>query len=253
MKKYWYCSLLGILFLAACGGPRVSSFIPPSAPASAAKEPAPVLPGEVEATPQEEEINGPFAEPEIGPTVYQPYLRREEVPAPALPLPNNSCHLAVEVRNYDGVDGCGILLETDEGNLFLVGNTPRGDPLEAGTRISIGYELMQDFEGSNCANADAVIRITCKRLLRVSSGVPRPVVCEAYDKPDKWLYDLAVGYAATYVTRFPWKDGRYVYLLESPLGQYLYDCRGYQLCQPRKNCLSFIEDFSQGVVIYEGQ
>lgn len=200
-----------------------------------------------------EEINGPYLEPEIPPTAYQPYLRREEVPAPALPLPNNTCHLAVEVRNYDGVDGCGILLESDEGNLFLVGATPRGDPLEAGTRISIGYELMRDFEGSNCANADAVIRITCKRLLRVSSGVPRPVVCEAYDKPDQWLYDLAVGYGATYVTRFPWKDDRFVYFLESPSGQYLYDCRGYQLCQPRKNCLSYIEDFSQGVVIYEGK
>ena len=255
LKKYWYYSLLGILLLAACGGARVTPFVVPpnTAPAAAEEAPAPVLPGEIEEEPPVEEVPALDDVPDIPLTVYQPYLRREEVPAPALPIPNNNCHLAVEVRNYDGVDGCGILLESDEGNLFLVGATPRGDPLEAGTRISIGYELMRGYEGSNCANADAVIRITCKRLLRVSSGVPRPVVCEAYDKPSKWLYDLAVGYGATYVTRFPWRGGRYVYFVETPSGQYLYDCRGYQICQPRKNCLGFIDDFSQGVVIYEGK
>lgn len=111
---------------------------------------------------------------------------------------------------------------------------------------------MRDYTGDNCANADAVIRITCKRLVRVSSGVPRPVICEAYDKPARWLHTLAKDYSATYVTRFPWKEGRYVYLMESPFGQYLYDCRGYLICKPRKNCLGFIEDFSAGVIIYEG-
>lgn len=201
----------------------------------------------------EGEVNGPFLEPDIPATIYQPFLRRDNTPAPALPLPENSCHLAVEVRNYDGLDGCGILLETDAGNLLLVGSAPRGEPLEAGTRLSIGYELIDNYTGSTCANADAVIHVTCKRLLRVSSGVPRPVVCEAYERPGQWLHDLAIDYSATYITRFPWKEGRYVYLLESPMGQYLYDCRGYQICQPRKNCLSFIEDFSKGVIIYEGK
>jgi hypothetical protein len=202
--------------------------------------------------PVDEEMNGPFLPPAIPPTVYAPYLRRATTPAPALPIPSNECHLAVEVRNYDGEDGCGILLETDNGNLLLVGVPPRGEPLEAGTRLSIGYELMKNYQGINCVNADAVIRITCKRLLRVSSGLPRPVVCEAYDKPSQWLYDMAKSYSATYITRFPWSGGRYVYLLESPNGQYLYDCRGYLICMPRKNCLGFVKDFSKGVVIYEG-
>lgn len=192
------------------------------------------------------------AEPPNSPTVFAPYLRRSETPAPALPIPSNECHLAVEVREYDGVDGCGLLLETDSGNLFIVGNNPRGEPLEAGTRISIGYEYMKNFQGSDCGNADAVVRITCMRLLRVSSGIPRPIVCESYDKPSQWLADLAKDYSANYITRFPWDDGRVVYLLETAMGQYLYDCRGYLICKPRKNCLGFIKDFSNGVVIFEG-
>ena len=198
-----------------------------------------------------EDIAGPFEPPAIPPTVYEPYLRRADTPGPGLPAADNHCHLAAEVRNYDGTDGCGLLLETDDGNLFVVGADTRGEPLEAGTRISFGYEYMTDFADNNCGNADAVVRITCRRLLRVSSGLPRPVVCESYETPSKWLVDLAEGLGATYITRFPWADERTVYLLETADGQYLYDCRGYLICRPRRNCLSFIEDFSQGKLIYE--
>lgn len=251
MNKYWFFGLLALIFLTTCGGPRLVLAPAPAPEPSPAPASAPDTLNFAELPPVGQET-GPFLPPEVPPTVYQPYLRRATTPAPGLPQPKNSCHLAVEVRNYDGTDGCGILLETDTGVLFLVGAAPRGDPLEAGTRISIGWELMRDYQGDPCANADAVIRVTCMRLLRVSSGIPRPVLCEAYEKPAAWLLDLARGYGATYVTRFPWKGGRFVYLIESPEGQFLYDCRGYLLCQPRRNCLSFIEDFSKGVLIYEG-
>lgn len=194
---------------------------------------------------------GPYLPPVIPDTRYQPFIQRSVSPRPALPRPRNKCSLAVEVRNYDGLDGCGVLLETDDGALLRVGIRPRGEPLEAGTRISIGFEYMQDYESTSCGNEDGVIRVTCMRLLRVSSGLPRPVICEAYDKPARWLVEAAKSTAATYITRFPWKEDRYVYLLESAEGQYLYDCRGYLICRPRKNCLSFIENFSDGVIIYE--
>lgn len=253
LKKYCVFQVLAVLFVVGCGSPRAAAPTPSGErPAAGENSENPIDLNQPPTLHAEEEANGPFLPPEILPTVYAPYLRRAETPPPPLPFASNQCHLAVEVRNYDGVDGCGILLETDEGSLFLVGVPPRGEPLEAGTRISIGYEYMKDYEGANCANADAVIRITCRRLLRVSSGLPRPVVCEAYDKPSAWLHGLARDYSATYITRFPWDDGRYVYLLESPFGQYLYDCRGYLICMPRKNCLGFVKEITAGVLIYEG-
>ncbi|MEM9928432.1 MAG: hypothetical protein AAF840_01310 [Bacteroidota bacterium] len=248
MKKYPFWLFVASLLLVSCGSPKPAVVKTSPAPVIEVM-PRPVFNDTIPITPEPEPEN---TLPSIPPTIYAPYLRRTETPAPALPIPSNECHLAVEVREYDGLDGCGLLLETDSGNLFLVGNTPRGEPLEAGTRISIGYEYMKDFQGSDCANADAVIRVTCMRLLRVSSGIPRPIVCEAYDQPSEWLADLARDYSANYITRFPWDDGRYVYLLETALGQYLYDCRGYLICKPRKNCLGFIKDFSNGVVIFEG-
>ena len=198
-----------------------------------------------------ESPTGPYLPPVIPPTRYEPYIRRADTPAPPRPRARNTCQLAVEVRNYDGVDECGILLETDSGYLMRAGLQPRGKRLEAGTRISIGFEYMADDGQSSCTNVDAVIRITCIKLLRRSSGIPRPIVCESYDTPAEWLLQEAKFVGATYVTRFPWKEERFVYLVESPEGQYLYDCRGYLICQPRRNCLSFIDNFSDGQIIYE--
>ncbi|MEL6276566.1 MAG: hypothetical protein AAFU03_15820, partial [Bacteroidota bacterium] len=84
------------------------------------------------------------------------------------------------------------------------------------------------------------------------SGFPRPIVCRTYDESSQWIYELIQDLRPTYITRFPWADERTVYLFETPSGQYLYDCRGFILCQPKKNCLKFIEDFSAGELIYEG-
>lgn len=255
-KCYFFLAVFALLIF-ACGGAKV--VVRPYEPgpsvagqASSAPASAPEKPVEELISFDELEPYGPSEQPEIPATVYAPYLLRSETVAPPLPPASNGCHLPVEVRNYNGIDGCGILLETDAGNLLLVGVPPRGEPLEAGTRISIGFEYMKGDQGNDCGNADAVIRITCRRLLRVSSGLIRPILCEAYDQPAAWLLTLARDYSVTYITRFPWKEGRYVYLMESPFGQYLYDCRGYLICKPRKNCLSFVEDFSQGVIIYEG-
>jgi hypothetical protein len=257
LKKYYFFSTACILLIIACGGSK-SVVVPyesdPSVAGQASSAPAsaPEKPVEELISFNELELSGPFELTEISPTVYEPYVLRSETDAPPLPPASNVCHIPVEVRNYDGIDGCGILLETDAGNLLLVGVSSRGEPLEAGTRISIGFEHMKDYQGADCGNADAVIRITCKRLLRISSGLSRPVLCEAYGAPAEWLVNMTRDYFTTYITRFPWEEGRYVYLMGSLSGQYLYDCRGYLICKPRKSCLSFVEDFSQGVTIYEG-
>ena len=184
------------------------------------------------------------------PTVYQKYLTRSGDPAPPLPVPNNRCETLAEVRDYSGLDGCQMLLETDGGNLLLVETIIGGYNITLGSRIRFGFEYVEDAV-TICMHEDAVIRVTCVQEVRESSGIPRPIVCEAYDEVSEWLYDLAIEYAANYITRVPWSGGRYAYFFETAEGQYLYDCQGYLLCRAPRNCLQFIEDFSEGVLIYE--
>lgn len=206
----------------------------------------PIDPGGTPVPPDQTNNNTPWGRP----TVYQDFLTRPRDPAPPLPIANNRCETLAEVRDYSGLDGCQMLLETDAGNLFLVESIIGGYQINLGSRIRFGFEYVEDA-ASVCMHEDAIIRVTCVQEVRESSGFPRPIVCEAYSEVSEWLYDLAIEYAATYITRFPWSGGRYVYFIESADGQFLYDCQGYILCRAPRNCLQFIEDFSQGVIIYE--
>lgn len=183
------------------------------------------------------------------PTVYQAY-RSGPVELPPLPRASNQCNSVAEVRDYTGLDGCGQLLETDEGHLLLVQGISGGYEILSGSRIRFGFEYINDA-ASICMTEDAMIRVTCVQQLREPSIFPRPIVCESHDRISEWLYELAQYHAANYITRVPWTDGRTAYFFESSEGQYLYDCQGYLLCKAPKNCLQFIDDLSQGVLIYE--
>lgn len=186
------------------------------------------------------------------PANYQPFPASGK--SQGLPLPSavNTCETVGEVWDFDGSDGCGLVIQTTEGHLFAVAGLPQGYELERGSRIRFGFRYAVQEESRPCSTADAMVRITCMQVLRGSSGFPRPFVCQSFDEPSAWLQDLVIEHRANYVTRFPWKEDRFVYLFETSDGQYLYDCQGFLLCQPKSNCLRFIEDFSLGKLIYEG-
>jgi len=196
-------------------------------------------------------VIGPDVAAGYAPTIYQPLPTSDRRTPPPLPTAANQCDFVGEVWDFTGQDGCGLLVETTDGSLFNVAGLPQGYFLEGGTRIRFGFSYVEDG-ASVCMHEDAIIRITCMQLLRESSGFPYPIVCEVHKEPSEWIHELIQDLGALYVTRFPWRDERNVYLFETAAGQYLYDCRGFLLCQPKKNCLQFIEDFSQGELIYEG-
>lgn len=196
------------------------------------------------------EENGPPRSSAYAPTEYVdlPAAR----PGPAQPTARNTCDFVGEVWDFAGEQGCQQVVETTEGYLFSVVKVPPGYYLEGGSRIRFGFEYDRSGQGPNCGADNANIRITCLQLLRSASGFPRPIVCHAHDEPSQWIHELIRDLGATYVTRFPWDGERVVYLFETPSGQYLYDCRGFILCQPPTNCLKFIEDFNAGTQIFEG-
>ena len=193
--------------------------------------------------------SGQDSQPWDKPTVYQAY-RAGAVALPPLPAASNRCETVAEVRDNTELDGCQQLLETAQGHLLLVGSLSGGYELLSGARVRFGFEYIQDAV-SICMTEDATIRVTCVQQIREPSIFPRPIVCESHDRVSEWLYELAQYLTANYITRVPWTDGRTAYFFESSEGQYLYDCQGYLLCRAPRNCLQFIDDLSQGVLIYE--
>jgi hypothetical protein len=183
------------------------------------------------------------------PTEYVELPLRKRSVANAIPKAANGCEFVGEVWDFEDEGGCRQIVEISNGYLLSIISVPQGYFLESGSRIRFGFNYDTNSADA-CSLANASIRITCLQLLRTSSGFPRPMVCRTYDRPSQWIHELIQDLSATYVTRFPWTDDRVVYLFETPSGQYLYDCRGFILCQSPENCLQFIDDFNTGVQIY---
>jgi hypothetical protein len=66
------------------------------------------------------------------------------------------------VRNLAGLDGCGMLIELDNGKLLEPVSLPANIILEAGRRVSITYRLVD--RASNCM-AGETVEITRLRYL----------------------------------------------------------------------------------------
>lgn len=196
-------------------------------------------------------VNGPARSAAYAPTEYIDFPSPKAQHQGKRLSSSNGCNFVGEVWDFMGEGSCQQVIETTDGYLFSITGVPPGYFLEGGSRIRFGFNYDQ-ITPDDCSPVDGSIRITCLQLLRAASGFPRPIVCRSYDEPSQWIHELTVDLSATYVTRFPWKDERLVYLFETPSGQYLYDCRGFILCQPPTNCLQFIEDFNKGVQIFEG-
>lgn len=212
----------------------------------------PAFDDEIPMTVDDGEVNGPGIEATYAPTEYEALPVQQERLGNMRPKASNQCDFVGEVWDFAGEKGCSQVIETTNGYLLSVTGVPPGYYLEGGARIRFGFNYVEGSNKDNCTDVDASIRITCMQLLRSASGFPRPIVCQSYDQPSEWIYELIQDLSVTHVTRFPWDDGRVVYLFESPSGQYLYDCRGFILCQPPTNCLQFIQDFNAGTQIYEG-
>ncbi|PHI20131.1 hypothetical protein CEQ90_09265 [Lewinellaceae bacterium SD302] len=196
-------------------------------------------------------VNGPGRETAYVPTRYVDLPVKQQRPGNMRPAASNQCGFVGEVWDFMGENGCGQVVETTNGYLLSVTGVPPGYYLEGGSRIRFGFSYAANTS-DECTQVDGSIRITCLQLIRAASGFPRPIICEAYNEPSQWIHELIQDLSATHVTRFPWDGNRLVYLFETPSGQYLYDCRGFILCQPPRNCLQFIEDFNAGTQIFEG-
>ncbi|MGB3545610.1 MAG: hypothetical protein WBA17_01470 [Saprospiraceae bacterium] len=222
---FCYCCLMALALVSACDATKNPREDP-------AERPSPAVPGAT-------------VIPDEDPAISRPPRESRELTTPA----TSECTAKGNVRDFSDLDGCGLLIETDAGELLLPISTPPGYQLEANTRISFGFSVVPD-QMSICMREDAAVRILCLRELRGAGGIPILEECQYLDKPSGWLAEKAEEWKAHTITRYPYRTDGWAYLLETTGGQYLYDCQGTLLCQPRKSCLGLIEEVDEGVEIY---
>ena len=88
------------------------------------------------------------------------------------PYPPADCSVEATVVDYTGLDGCGLMLELEDGTrliplrlVYVQAPTPEEDPmyyyeLHAGEKVVIGY---RESEGATACMAGKLVFITCIR------------------------------------------------------------------------------------------
>lgn len=155
-------------------------------------------------------------------------------------LDQSACSLVGTVKNLQGLDGCDLIINTQDGRGFIpTSNTFDGVTLKDSQKIQFGYKLREDMMG-NCM-AGEIIELTC---LQVMNEIPNTKECFDVDDPKKasWIKEAIVKYQTAEIIKYPYRTDGWAYLL---LGKtsYLYDCQGTLLCErpgsQGKECLQF--------------
>lgn len=137
---------------------------------------------------------------------------------------SDACTERGTVQDFTGLDGCALLIVTEQGEKLLPGaiDDP-GFELQAGQQIRFSYREMPD-QMSICMAEDKIVRITCIRLDTNRPAIPR---CDKVDKiePKTWLAKLQTTHQPEQIIRYPYKTNGWAYLFTGK-AFYLYDCQG---------------------------
>lgn len=135
------------------------------------------------------------------------------------------------VVDYTGLDGCSLLIVTEDGKKYLpVRPEFGGIRLAPGMKIRFGYERAD--MASVCMAEDAVVTLTCLEAVEAQGGgKPAKKECANILDPFRtpWMADLVKQRNPFKITKYTYEDG-WAYYIESGTRNALYDCQGTFLC-----------------------
>ena len=163
------------------------------------------------------------------------------------------CNLHGTVRDFSGLDGCGLLIELDNGDLLNPAVLPEGVSLRNGQRISFSYKVLPD-RVSICMSEKAIVEITCLKEFR--SG---QTGCTDTENPFEvpWMdraFDL---HNPVQILKFTaGQEARYLFRAVGE--EWLYDCHGTLVCHGKGNnedpCRkNEILPLGKGKIIWQGE
>lgn len=137
----------------------------------------------------------------------------------------NPCDTFAIVRDQTGLDGCGILLETEKDGLLLPQNFDQLNMAALdGDTVVISYTIVKDAM-SICMAENAVVNITC---IAMASNVS----CDELKDPFAvdWAREAMQATSATEVSLIS-SNPRSFYMFRGKEVCRLYDCSGTMLCE----------------------
>lgn len=168
---------------------------------------------------------------------------------------SEDCNTVGTVKDFSDQDGCGLLIELENGDLLNPLKIKPDFQLEERQIVSFSYRVMEK-KASGCVGEKAVVEITC---IEVLGKTPDEVDgCVDTDNPFQveWMDHAIDLHNPNQVLKYKQANG-WAYLFRSIPNSYLYDCRGKLICESKNDhdkC--HIEQLSllgQGRIIWQGE
>ncbi len=167
-----------------------------------------------------------------------------------------SCEVMGTVKDFTGLDGCGLLIELENGQLLNPVTLPEGVVLEDKQAIRFGYKKVDDMMGT-CMREQAFVQVTCLEVVSSSeTGTPDCVdTTNPFAVP--WMDKAIDKHNPTQVIKYQF-GGKWGYLYKAIPTAYLYDCEGKLLCETNGDendeCHQlYLNRFNKGKVIWQGE
>ena len=151
------------------------------------------------------------------------------------------CNTHVMVKDYSGVDGCGLLLVTSEGEKLLPASLPKMDfELANNQALKIGFTEMKDAV-SICMMESRTIIVNCVEFVAMTGGVkPAKQQCEKVNEPfeSSWMPAIVKKYKPVQIDRYEYLGSRFAYYIDAGVKKMLYDCGGTLICEVEGKALN---------------
>jgi hypothetical protein len=167
------------------------------------------------------------------------------------------CSTIGTVKDYAGLDGCGLLIELENGDKLLPAKVKDDFLLKDGQKIRFDYMVLPDM-GSVCMAEKAIVEVTCIEVVS-ESGSGGSSQCTDTTNPFAvpWMDKAIDKHNPTEVIKYK-NTGEWTYLFSGLPDSFLYDCRGNLLCQTKGDMKDdchkkYLDGFGKGKIIWQGE
>jgi hypothetical protein len=167
-----------------------------------------------------------------------------------------SCLTTGTVKDFDGLDGCGYLIEIKGGKLLNPVVIPEGFRFKKDQTVHFDYQVLHDM-ASICMAESEMVEITCIKDAKASK---EPMECGKITNPFavQWMDKAIDRHNPVRIIKYQ-KGSSWVFAFNAePHSTFLYDCEGNLICESTGNenddChrqhLNFL---NKGVTIWQGE
>lgn len=168
----------------------------------------------------------------------------------------SDCKTIGMVKDYTGLDGCRLMIETEDGRKLLPAKiNQEGFVLKDGQKIAFDFVEAKDYGMTVCMAEDMIIEITCIQKLAVSKEDVKDKCVDTF-KPEEveWLKKLIEETKPIRILKYPRSEEEIFYMLYAKPNSIVYDCKGNKVCEvpngEKNDCYNTMQALGRGQMIY---